>query len=277
MMDRLNEILFHQGGNLTVPGKILFSLLSLLVYYFLSRLIIKLIDRSLKKKSLDENRAFYTTQTLLKKVVNILIVFLAGVDVLNTFGINTNSIIAAAGVGSVAIGFGAQSLVKDVITGFFILVEGQYYVGDTIKVGDIMGTVLEFGIRSTKIKDFANGTLHIVPNGSISVVNNLSRGDQLANITIDIPYEYDSNNIIKILKEIIEPLGMDNENIISGPDVKGISAFKERTYSIFIATTTVNGAMYETQRLIRKTIIDEFEKRNIKLEVPTIVKDGRIV
>ena len=61
------------------------------------------------------------------------------------------------------------------------------------------------------------------------------------------------------------------------PDVKGISAFKERTYSIFIATTTVNGAMYETQRLIRKTIIDEFEKRNIKLEVPTIVKDGRIV
>ncbi len=276
-MDRLNEILFHQGGNLTVPGKILFSLLSLLVYYFLSRLIIKLIDRSLKKKSLDENRAFYTTQTLLKKVVNILIVFLAGVDVLNTFGINTNSIIAAAGVGSVAIGFGAQSLVKDVITGFFILVEGQYYVGDTIKVGDIMGTVLEFGIRSTKIKDFANGTLHIVPNGSISVVNNLSRGDQLANITIDIPYEYDSNNIIKILKEIIEPLGMDNENIISGPDVKGISAFKERTYSIFIATTTVNGAMYETQRLIRKTIIDEFEKRNIKLEVPTIVKDGRIV
>ena len=87
----------------------------------------------------------------------------------------------------------------------------------------------------------------------------------------------DSNNIIKILKEIIEPLGMDNENIISGPDVKGISAFKERTYSIFIATTTVNGAMYETQRLIRKTIIDEFEKRNIKLEVPTIVKDGRIV
>lgn len=276
-MDRLNEILFHQGGNLTVPGKILFSLLSLLVYYFLSRLIIKLIDRSLKKKSLDENRAFYTTQTLLKKVVNILIVFLAGVDVLNTFGINTNSIIAAAGVGSVAIGFGAQSLVKDVITGFFILVEGQYYVGDTIKVGDIMGTVLEFGIRSTKIKDFANGTLHIVPNGSISVVNNLSRGDQLANITIDIPYEYDSNNIIKILKEIIEPLGMDNENIISGPDVKGISAFKEWTYSIFIATTTVNGAMYETQRLIRKTIIDEFEKRNIKLEVPTIVKDGRIV
>ena len=189
-MDRLNEILFHQGGNLTIPGKILFSLLSLLVYYFLSRLIIKLIDRSLKKKSLDENRAFYTTQTLLKKVVNILIVFLAGVDVLNTFGINTNSIIAAAGVGSVAIGFGAQSLVKDVITGFFILVEGQYYVGDTIKVGDIMGTVLEFGIRSTKIKDFANGTLHIVPNGSISVVNNLSRGDQLANITIDIPYEY---------------------------------------------------------------------------------------
>ena len=276
-MDRLNEILFHQGGNLTIPGKILFSLLSLLVYYFLSRLIIKLIDRSLKKKSLDENRAFYTTQTLLKKVVNILIVFLAGVDVLNTFGINTNSIIAAAGVGSVAIGFGAQSLVKDVITGFFILVEGQYYVGVTIKVGDIMGTVLEFGIRSTKIKDFANGTLHIVPNGSISVVNNLSRGDQLANITIDIPYEYDSNNIIKILKEIIEPLGMDNENIISGPDVKGISAFKERTYSIFIATTTVNGAMYETQRLIRKTIIDEFEKRNIKLEVPTIVKDGRIV
>ncbi len=276
-MDRLNEILFHQGGNLTIPGKILFSLLSLLVYYFLSRLIIKLIDRSLKKKSLDENRAFYTTQTLLKKVVNILIVFLAGVDVLNTFGINTNSIIAAAGVGSVAIGFGAQSLVKDVITGFFILVEGQYYVGDTIKVGDIMGTVLEFGIRSTKIKDFANGTLHIVPNGSISVVNNLSRGDQLANITIDIPYEYDSNNIIKILKEIIEPLGVDNENIISGPDVKGISAFKERTYSIFIATTTVNGAMYETQRLIRKTIIDEFEKRNIKLEVPTIVKDGRIV
>lgn len=276
-MDRLNEILFHQGGNLTIPGKILFSLLSLLVYYFLSRLIIKLIDRSLKKKSLDENRAFYTTQTLLKKVVNILIVFLAGVDVLNTFGINTNSIIAAAGVGSVAIGFGAQSLVKDVITGFFILVEGQYYVGDTIKVGDIMGTVLEFGIRSTKIKDFANGTLHIVPNGSISVVNNLSRGDQLANITIDIPYEYDSNNIITILKEIIEPLGVDNENIISGPDVKGISAFKERTYSIFIATTTVNGAMYETQRLIRKTIIDEFEKRNIKLEVPTIVKDGRIV
>lgn len=275
-MEKFFELLILPSGTPTFFGRIFFSVITVLAYFIVSRIIIKLIDRSLKKKSKDENRAFYTTQTLMKKVVNIIFVFLAGVDVLNNIGVNTNSIIAAAGVGSVAIGFGAQSLVKDIITGFFILVEGQFYVGDTVKIGDITGTVLEFGIRSTKIRDFSNGTLHIVPNGTISVVNNLSRGDQLANITLDIPYEYDSGDVIRILKEVVEPLGVGNEDIISGPDVKGISAFKEKTYSIFIATTTKNGAMYETQRTLRKTIMDEFDKRNIKLEVPTIFRDGRI-
>lgn len=248
--------------------KILKSLTVILLIFVSYKLLIKVIQKMLGVKKLKDDMVLKTVRKLLENVLTFLSIFIALIQILDIFGVNTASILTAAGVGGVAIGFGAQSLVKDVITGFFILAERQFYVGESIRINDkIEGKVIEFGMRSTKIKDVNDGALHIIPNGSIQHVKNMSRGSQNANITLNIPFKYELKEVMEALDIALKNL-KDDEEIIEGPRALGVSDFKENYYSIFISTEVKNGAMYSIQRKIRKVIMDEFESRNIILQAP---------
>ena len=124
-----------------------------------------------KHRSHVDPKRHQTLINILQSGVRYVLYFVGVMTALDKLGVPTSSIIATAGIGGLAVGFGAQSLVKDVITGFFILMENQYSVGDYVRVGDVTGIVEDMGVRVTKIRDLG-GELHIVPNGRIEQVTN---------------------------------------------------------------------------------------------------------
>lgn len=245
--------------------------LALGIIYLSSKVLKKLVNQALKRTHGDE-KVINTLNKLLISVINVIFLVMVIFTLLEALGVNTASLVATAGIGGVAIGFGAQSLVKDVISGFFILAEGQYYIGDEVVIQNILGTVVEFNLRTTKLKDYNTGAIHTIPNGSVVIVENRSRVDQLANLTIDIPIDYDPEMIINILTERLEKI--KDERIVKGPLVRGISAWKERYYSIFISTTVKNGEIYEMQRVLRKIITEELKGQGIEMYRPILNLEG---
>ena len=158
ILDRINGVLGSQGGYFNILSKGIKITIILVGVHILTKLVNIVIDRTLQRKrgrifSTDE-RKIHTITFMLKNIIRYVFYFIGVVMVLDLFNINTTSILATAGIGGLAIGFGAQSLVKDIITGFFILFEDQYSVGDYIGIGDLEGIVEELGVRTTRIRDF---------------------------------------------------------------------------------------------------------------------------
>jgi len=164
---------------------------------FISRILL-LAKR--EKVHIDENKR-KTLASLLKSIVRYVTYFMVAMNVLEVLGINTTSLLTAAGVGGLAIGFGAQNLVKDVISGFFLIFENQYNVGDYVEIAGVSGVVDEIGLRTTKVRDFG-GQIHIIPNGEIKLVTNYSRGMMRALVNINISYEEDLNEVFSALEEV---------------------------------------------------------------------------
>ena len=140
-----------------------------------------------KKLRLDENKR-KTLAGLLKSILRYVTYFTAAINILEIVGVKTASLLAAAGIGGLAVGFGAQNLVKDVISGFFIIFEDQYNVGDYVEAAGVAGVVDEVGLRTTRLRDFG-GQFHIIPNGEIALVTNHSRGIKRALVKVKIAYE----------------------------------------------------------------------------------------
>jgi small conductance mechanosensitive channel len=191
-----------------------------------------------------------------------------GISILDTLSIPTQPILATAGLGGIAIGFGAQSLVRDVFTGFFILFEDQYGVGDYVTINGVTGTVEELGLRITRIRSF-NGELHIIPNGEIKAVTNASRGSSLAIIDIGIAYESDQGKAMKILTEVAAEYYENNKDkAAESPEVQGIVRLEEAGVIIRTIIKTQPLMHWNVERELRKLIIDAFKKEKIEIPYP---------
>jgi small-conductance mechanosensitive channel len=178
------------------------------------------ISKLLIKQVFDQHgasrRRAQTLETLLLSVVTYLVFFVACLMILQVFNVNTSAILASAGILGLAIGFGAQNLVKDIISGFFILFEDQFSVGDYVQIDTVTGTVEEIGLRTCKIRQWT-GELNVIPNGEISRVKNYTRGPMLAKITIGITYEADIDHAISVLQEVSEKAYREIDDIIDVP------------------------------------------------------------
>src|SRR3989304_534715 len=189
----------HLTQGLTVLGVLL---LSAAAY----RLLALLIDRLLRPLAGADNytakaQRALTMGPLLKSLARYLIAFVALVIVLDQFGVDIKALLVSAGVIGLAIGLGAQSLVKDVITGFFLLFEGLIGVGDTIEVGSYTGVVESIGLRVTTLRTFA-GALRIIPNGELTQFSNLSRGWGRAVVEVGVGYEEDVARALEVLDRV---------------------------------------------------------------------------
>ena len=204
-----------------VELNILEKVAKIVIVFIAIRISIKishiLIDKFFRKqqsfKFKMEDKKASTLAIILKSIAKYLLYFIGIVPILEIFGINPSSILATAGIGGLAIGFGAQNLVKDVITGFFILFEDQYAVGDYIKTGEFDGIVEEIGLRVTKIRAFS-GELYIIPNGNIQSVTNKCRGAMRAWVNVSIAYEEDIDNAIKVLTSLATEIAHVYDNIV---------------------------------------------------------------
>lgn len=240
--------------------EVLFNvLLGVVIYFILKRIIYKLLHVSKFKMS---ERKSNTLTSIFVNVAKYAIGFIVICQILPIFGVNVASIIAVAGVGSIAIGFAAQNLVKDFITGLIILAEDQYGVGDVIKAGGCVGTVEFLGMRVTRIRS-ENGDLHIIPNGSIGIVTNMSRDYQNATVDISIAYEADSDYVIGILKKEMEKTKNKYDTIKSVPEVLGLTELQGGTVKIKIVAQCIPGTQDMIERELRSIIKKLLMKENI--------------
>ena len=245
------------------------SILQVIIAGVTIKILTSFIRKSLMLNNKFTERKRQTLSEVLASVVKYTVWFIAICSVLTNFGVNVTSLIAVAGVGSVAIGFGAQSLVQDIITGMFILFEDQFGVGDIITVDRLTGTVESIGLRSTKIRS-ADGDLHIIPNGIIKIVTNMSKEFNRATIDIGVAYEENIDRVISIMKDEAELIFKNKmiEGLIASPKVLGIIDLADSSVIIRILADTEIGENWQVEREIRRFIKKRFDKENINIPYP---------
>lgn len=250
----------------TLISKIGISVIQLILAGIIFKISVIVIKKSLKVNPKLSERKRQTVSEILSSSLRYIIYFIVIFNILANFGVNITSLITIASVGSVAIGFGAQSLVQDIITGMFILFEDQFGVGDVIQIDRLTGTVESIGLRTTRIRSF-DGDLHILPNGSIKIVTNMSKDFNRAKIDINIAYEENIDYVIDIIKDELNNIFNKNliKGIISPPEVLGIIELAESAVIVRILIDTKVGENWKTEREIRRFIKNRFDKENIEI------------
>lgn len=222
------------------------------------------------KFSLDDRKA-KTVGAILKSILRYSVYFFGVFTIISIISTKIGiTSLTFAGIGGVAVGFGAQSLIKDIINGFFILFEDQFTVGDYINIDDKGGIVESLELRVTKIRDF-NGDLHIIPNGLITKVTNHSRGNIRIMVDLDIAYDEDVDKAIQIISDLCERFKEENKECVKeGPSVLGISAFKEGGITIRVAGKTKPMTQWDTEMKLRKEVREALKEANIKMNYPKL-------
>ncbi len=235
--------------------------------------IVRLISRRLRKfgesKALPSGIRAQQLKTLSGIVYSagvFIIIFNALLQILPQFDINIGPLLASAGVAGLAIGFGAQTLVKDVINGFFILMENQYEVGDVITTGGITGTVENMTLRKTLVRD-DKGALATIPNSTIAVVSNLTRDWSQVALHVNVAYTEKSDRIIELLTQVGQELKNDphwSNELVSDPQVPGIDKVSGSEVEYLMLVKTRPAAQYAVTRELRRRIKDCFDKNNVQ-------------
>ncbi|WP_047982294.1 mechanosensitive ion channel family protein [Ornithinibacillus contaminans] len=250
-------------------GVVVIKLIAIIIVYLIARSIGKrTIEKAFNRKGNDFSTG--RTKTLQSITVNIFSYFLLFIFIGIVFelvGLDIKALLAGAGIVGLAIGFGAQGLVSDVVTGFFLLLEKQIDVEDYVTVAGKDGVVEEIGLRTTKLRGF-DGTLHFIPNREITNVSNHSRGNMRALVDIGISYDDDIDKATKVMQEVCDKLAAEDENILEGPDVIGVQAFGASDVVIRVIGKTKNGEQFGVERKLRKAIKEALDENGIEIPYP---------
>jgi moderate conductance mechanosensitive channel len=254
--------------------------LILLIAFILMRLLRLATDRLVRMSKSQElpqgmrAQQLRTLASIINSVGVFVIFFFALMQLLSTFGVDMKPLLASAGIAGLAIGFGAQTLVKDVINGFFILIENQYDLGDVVRIAGVKGTVEDMTMRRTILRD-ADGTQHVIPNSEIKIVSNMTR--DWAQVALHVPVAYDENSerVIMLLQEIGKELRNDlrfADLIVGDPEVPGIERVSGGEVEYLMLVKTLPGsAQYTVSRELRRRIKERFEKEKIRSATPARV------
>jgi moderate conductance mechanosensitive channel len=215
-----------------------------------------------------------TIMRLLQNVLKYVVYFIAGMMILSNLNINVGPILAGAGILGLAVGFGAQSLVKDVITGFFIIFEDQFAVGDHVRIGQFEGEVEVIGLRTTKIKNWT-GEVHIIPNGNILEVTNFSLHNSLAVIDISVAYEENIQEVEAILQDLLIELNDKYEDVVSPPQFLGVQSLSPSEVIIRVTAETLPMRHVFIAREFRREIKNCLDKHGIEIPYPRMVMYSR--
>lgn len=221
----------------------------------------------------QQERSSQRTRTLgsvLRSVSSAIIYGMALMMALAEFDVNLGPLIAGAGIAGVAVGFGAQSLVKDFLSGVFMLLEDQYGVGDVVDVGDTVGVVEEVRLRTTQVRDI-NGTLWYIPNGEITRVANLTQDWGQAVVDIEVAYDTDIAEAMAVIKEVADGLWreqLESFTIIQEPTMAGVQAFGDNSIALRLMVRTEPGEQFGTARELRKRLKYALDEAGIEIPFP---------
>lgn len=243
---------------------IVIIIISILVIKIGSYLIRKLFQKQKLIKYRIDVKRIDTLSTIIVSVFKYTIYIIALITILTRVGIfEMGSVLATAGIGGIVIGLGAQSLIKDIISGFFIILEDQFVVGDMITIENMTGTVEELELRVTKIRNF-NGDLYIIPNGEIKKITNHTRGDKAAIVDIPLAYSADINKAVRIVSDICSVVGDEFETIVEAPKILGITDLGKDSMTLRVMAKTIPNEQWQVERRMRMLIQEEFSREKIE-------------
>ncbi|UQS82470.1 mechanosensitive ion channel family protein [Bombilactobacillus folatiphilus] len=250
----------------TVVSNIIKLILLSIVFWLLYKLgkrFVSRISQNLQHNETSSNR----TRTIATLTQNIYFYFLAFIYIymaLSILGAPVGTLITGAGIFSLALGLGAQGFVSDVVTGFFILVEQQFDVGDSVTVGDISGTVTYIGLRTTQIRS-GDGTLNYVPNRNITIVKNLSRGNMTTFINLQLFPHTDVKAVTKVLSQVNQKLTPEDPDLVSAPHLLGPTDVQNGLLIYQIQIDTRNGAQLIVKRKFLEAYLTALQAAQIAL------------
>ncbi len=263
-------------------------LVIVLVIYIAMRVLQRILEPAIrtaitkqmtKEPQLEVEQRIETLTEVIYRTAWVVAVFAGLITILPEFGINASALLAGVGLVGLAVGFGAQSMVKDVIAGLFILIENQYGRGDVVSIAGVSGTVEDVNLRRTLIRDL-DGTQHSVPNGEISVASNKTQVFSRMNEVIGVSYSDDLEHVFAVINNIGEEMASDpawSETINSAPKVLGIDGFGDSSVDIRILADTQPGGQWNVTREFRRRIKLVFDEEGIEIPFPhrTLVTAGQ--
>jgi len=276
MMESLAEIIGRllpkflrlEGPVVTLLARILVIvgtlILTVIAYRFLGRLIERLL-RPLEGATdyPQKVQRARTLEPLLKNAALYLLAFLALMMILREVGIDIQALLVSAGVVGLAIGLGAQSLIKDVITGFFLLFEGLIAVGDVIEIGNNVGTVEAIGLRVTQIRTL-KGAVRVVPNGELTQFANYNRGWARAVVDVGVAWEEDVRRALGTLEAAGRNWAQETGLALEAPEVQGIVRFGEAEIVLRVQVKVPPARREEIENELRRRILEEFRAAGIR-------------
>lgn len=248
------------------------TVIYVLFIVLITRLLLKVVRKFLNK-TLDRQinkgkspKRMKTVSSLIVYIVDIVVYFVAVCALLSVFGLGNTvgSLLATAGIGGIAIGFGAQSLIKDFLSGIFLILEDQIDIGDFVSVAGVMGTVENIQLRTTRLRTMT-GELHIIPNGEITVVTNYSRGGVYAIVDVPMPYENTVEEVTAVLETAMDKLSTDCDMLLEKPTVLGVIEFGDSAIMLRITAKVKKLQQGAVERMARQYILDAFEKSGISI------------
>lgn len=228
----------------------------------------------LKKRVGEETheriRQIDTLASTLRKIVIAVGIVIAGLMLLKEINVDIRPILTAAGIGGIALGFGAQALVRDIISGFFLVIENQVRIGDVVKIGDKSGLVEAINMRTIVLRDL-EGVVHIIPNGSIQTISNMTKEWSRYIIDIAVAYKEDLDQVMDVLTQTGKDLQEDGQfgGYITEPiEILGVDNFADSAVIIKIMITTKPLKQWEVGRELRRRIKKAFDRHNIEIPFP---------
>ncbi|WP_033544054.1 mechanosensitive ion channel family protein [Planococcus sp. CAU13] len=250
-----------------------------IVLIIIAAYIIVIVTRLLIRKTFSvrirgplkyNERRQQTLSKLLENVVAYVVYFIAIIAVLSAIKIDITGLIAGAGVLGLAVGFGAQNLVRDVITGFFIIFEDQFSVGDYVRIGQAEGTVEEIGLRTTKVKAWT-GELFIFPNGTVTDIVNFSIHNSIAVVDVNISNESDIAKVESLIMEFLGTLQDRYEQIIKPAELLGVQSLTTTEVVMRITAETLPMQHFAVARSVRRDLKEFLDRRGVEIPYPRMV------
>lgn len=273
-LESIRTLLFGSMGVFIKIGIVLLIMLiaKKLITTFIDNLFHnKLLTTASKNASLElEEKRLHTLSKLFKSIATYAIYFVAIITCLDMVGFSVTTILAGAGVLSLAVAFGAQSIVEDLMSGIFIVLENQYSVGEYVQIDTTQGQVKEIGMKTTKIQTY-DGQLMIIKNGSIGTVINYSRSAQRGYVEVGIAYEEDVNNAIAVMKTACDAVGDTyRADLDELPNVQGVTELADSSVVVRATFTAWNWQQLPIERALRQAIKEELDKAGVEISYPKI-------
>jgi small conductance mechanosensitive channel len=239
------------------------------------RMIIKRSRNTIVLKAEGDIERAKRTETLsglIEKTVRAIVLIAAALMTLQALGINIGPLLAGAGVVGLAIGFGAQSLVKDVISGFFILLENHMNVGDVVEIAGETGLVESINMRVTTLRDLS-GNVHIIPNGEIAVVTNMTKEYSRTVLEIGVAYKENVDEVMQVMKDVADEMAKDpgfSYRILEPMEMLGLDSFGDSSINIKARITTKPREQWNVAREYRRRLKNTFDEKGIEIPFPHV-------